>query len=262
VAPDDFRYLDPGLYENVGTVEVQLGSAIVATSGKWQLALRASAGGGLAYNQQGLAASGNPILEPFYFRGFLEGIARRPLGKHLVLGARAFIGAAGGAHVAAPKQRQMYFQGADPLQQLYNPFLRSRGSLLVGQDFHYHVPGGGGVRGIDPRASAASLASLNLELERTVLARPSAHLFNRVGIAAFTDIARQLGGTTPPISGVIKVLADAGMGIRVDHRIGDTSFTTRLDFPFYMSRPELAQDRKPGDDHVAFRWTFSFQPVF
>jgi hypothetical protein len=156
----------------------------------------------------------------------------------------------------------MYFQGADPLQQLYNPFLRSRGALLVGEDFHYHVPGGGGVRGIDRRVSAASLTSFNLEVERTVLARPSGHLFNRVGIAGFSDIAQQLGGTTPPASGVIKLLADAGVGIRADHRIGDTSFTTRLDFPLYVSRPELAQDRSPGDDQFAFRWTFSFQPVF
>jgi Peptidase family M1 domain len=262
VAPDDFRYLDRGLYENVGTIELQLGSAIVAPAGKWQLALRASAGGGLAYNEQGLDASGNPILEPFYFRGFLEGTARRSLGRHLSLGARLFTGAAGGARVAGPKQRQMYYQGADPLQQLYNPFLRSRGALLVGEDFHYHVPGGGGVRGIDQRVSAASLISLNLELERTLWERPSSKLFHRVGVAAFSDIARQLGGTTPPTTGVIRFLGDAGVGIRVDHRIGDTSFMTRLDLPLYVSRPELAQDREPGDSEVKFRWTFSFQPAF
>jgi hypothetical protein len=28
-----------------------------------------------------------------------------------------------------------------------------------------------------------------------------------------------------------------------------------------VSRPELAQDRGPGDDKVEFRWTFSFEPA-
>jgi hypothetical protein len=35
---------------------------------------------------------------------------------------------------------------------------------------------------------------------------------------------------------------------------------TRFDFPFYVSRPELAQDRQVGDQKVEFRWTFSFEP--
>ena len=41
----------------------------------------------------------------------------------------------------------------------------------------------------------------------------------------------------------IDFLGDAGLGLRADHRIGDTRFTTRFDFPLYVSRPELAQDR-------------------
>jgi hypothetical protein len=28
-----------------------------------------------------------------------------------------------------------------------------------------------------------------------------------------------------------------------------------------VSRPELAQDRSPGDDELAFRWVFSFEPA-
>jgi Peptidase family M1 domain len=261
VAVDDVRYLDPGLYDDVGTVELQLGSGVSAETGDWRLSLRSSLGGGLAYNQEGLEASGRPDLDPFYFRGSVEGTARRQLGR-FELGARLYAGAATGDQEAA-KQRQIYFQGADPLEQLTNPFLRSRGALLVGEDFHYHAPGGGGVRGADARSSAPSLVALNLELERTLIARPSAGLFSRVALAAFTDLAHSIGETTTPLTtDRIGFLADAGFGLRAAHRIGDTEFSTRFDFPLYVSQPEVAQDRGPGDDELEFRWTFSFEKAF
>jgi len=262
VATDDFRYLDRGLYDDVGTVELQSFGGVTTQSAKWQLAVRSSLGGGLAYNRDGLAASGRPELDPFYFRGQVEATARRPLGSKWNFGARAFVGAASGDHTAA-KQRQIYFQGADPLQQLRNPFLRSRGSLLVGDDFRYHSPGGAGVRGIDSRVSTGAIVALSLELDQTLVARSSARLFNRISVAAFTDLAHAIGGASQSLTGDrIRFLGDAGLGLRADHRIGDTRFTTRFDLPLYVSRPELAQDREPGDDEVEFRWTFSFEPAF
>jgi Peptidase family M1 domain len=262
VATDDFRYLDPGFYDNVGIVELQLGSRIALHTGHWQLATRTSLGGGLAYNAQGLAASGRPQLNPFYFHGSMEGTARRDLGHSLELGARAYLGAGVGSNDAA-KQRQVYFQGSDPLQQLYNPFLRSRGALLVGEDFNYHSPGGAGVRGADPHLSAAAIVALNLELEQTLLARPSSHLFNRLSLALFTDVSHGIGTTSvSPAAATIRFLGDAGVGLRAAHRIGDTEFVTRFDLPLYVSRPELAQDVNPGDDNLEFRWTFSFEPAF
>jgi hypothetical protein len=51
------------------------------------------------------------------------------------------------------------------------------------------------------------------------------------------------------------------VGLRAEHRIGDTRFVTRIDLPLFVSRPLLAQDRSPGDDQVAFRWVFSFEPA-
>jgi hypothetical protein len=60
----------------------------------------------------------------------------------------------------------------------------------------------------------------------------------------------------------IRFLMDAGLGLRAEHRIGDTRFTTRFDVPLYVSRPELAQDRQAGDNELEFRWTFSFEPAF
>ena len=106
------------------------------------------------------------------------------------------------------------------------------------------------------------IAGLTLELEGTVLARPKAKLFNRVGLALFSDLAQGLGGPVEPRLGErLGFVGDAGFGLRVDHRIGDTRFTTRLDFPLYVSRPEVAHGADPGDEDVEFRWTFSFEPA-
>ena len=262
VATDDFRYLDRGLYDEVGTVELQSFGGVTTESGKWQLALQTTVGGGLVYNRDGLAATGRPELNPFYFRGAIEGTARRPLGTQRNLAARLFVAYARGGEETA-KQRQIYLQGADPLQQLYNPFLRSRGSLLVREDFHYHSAGGAGVRGIDSHLSTGAIVALNLELDQTLVARPLAGLFSRIAVAAFTDLSHTLGGTAQPLTGDrLRFLGDAGFGLRADHRIGDTRFTTRFDFPLYVSRPELAQDLEPGDGDVEFRWTFSLEPAF
>jgi peptidase M1-like protein len=261
VAVDDARYLDPGYYDNVGTVEVQLGSGVSNEIGKWQLSLRGSAGGGLVYNRAGLAASGRPELDPFYARGYVEGLVKRAIDRKLTLGVRGYVAGATGSH-PAPKQREIYFQGSDPLAQLYNPFLRSRGALLVGEDFHYQSPGGAGIRGVDPRVSSDGVTAVNLELERTLATNSDAHLFRRVSLAAFGDVARSLGGRVQPLTGNrIGWIGDAGIGLRAQHQIGDTQFTTRIDFPLYVSQPELAQDRDPGDNHFEFRWVFSFEPA-
>jgi hypothetical protein len=262
VATDDLRYLDPGFYDDVGIVEVQLGSGVTNQSGKWQLSARSSLGGGLAYNRLGLAASGRPDLDPFYFRGFIEATSRRDLGHGLGFGARAYLGAGVGSQEAA-KQRQVYFQGSDPLEQLYNPFLRSRGALLVGDDFNYQSPGGAGVRGVDPHLSTTAIVALNLELEQALHTQPSSHLFRRVSVALFTDLSYGIGGMSQePPDGQVRFLGDAGLGLRAEHRIGDTEFMTRIDFPLYVSRPELARDQAPGDDKFEFRWVFSFEPEF
>ena len=74
------------------------------------------------------------------------------------------------------KQRQIYVQGADPLERLANPFLRSRGALLEGEDFRYQMPAGRGSRHRSPDLDAAS--SPRLELERTLVSRPKARLFS------------------------------------------------------------------------------------
>jgi hypothetical protein len=105
--------------------------------------------------------------------------------------------------------------------------------------------------------------ALSLELEHAVISRPESHLFSRVSLALFSDLAHGIGSMSQtPVGGRVRFLADAGVGLRAAHRIGDTEFVTRFDFPLFISRPELAQDRDPGDDDLEFRWTFSFEPSF
>lgn len=263
VAVDDERYVDPGYYERVGTVELALTHGVTTRSGGWGLTLDATAAGGLAYAEEGLAAAtGRADAEPLYTRVIVTGTARRPLGERFSVAARVFAGAAGGGH-GAVKQRQIYLAGADPYQQLRNPFLRSRGALFVREDVHYHAPGGAGVRGLDPRLSTTAAVAANLELERTLRNRPGGGLFNRVALAAFGDAAHAiLDGEVERPAGRIDFVADLGVGLRADHRIGALRFSTRLDLPVWVSRGELAHDVKDGAEETGFRWAFSFQPAF
>jgi hypothetical protein len=94
------------------------------------------------------------------------------------------------------------------------------------------------------------------------VSRPRARLFSRVALAAFSDLAHgfQRDADLPP-DARIRFLGDAGIGLRAEHRIGDTRFVTRFDLPLWVSRPELAQDRSAADDELAFRWVFSFEPA-
>ena len=258
---DDDRFVDPGQWDDVGIVELASETGWRNRSGKWQLASRLVLAGGLAFNQDGLS-SVRPDLDPFYFRGELDFTARRTVAKALDLGARIYGGVASGSHAAA-KQRQVYLGMSDPFTQLNNPFLRSKGSLLVGDDFAYQAPGGANVRAADFRVSAPALVAMNAELERTVRNKRNGKLFNRVGVAVFGDGAYGIGGDPQPLSGEeLRFIADAGVGLRANHRIGTTSFMTRFDFPFYLSKPEYARNDFARDNEFDFRWLVSLQAAF
>jgi hypothetical protein len=264
VRTDDPRYLDPGFYESAGTVELGLTSGIRDQSGNWLLQLRTGLDGGLVYGRPaGPALEADNAGTELYGRVSIEGTARRELGKALRVALRGF-GAATINRDQLPRQRAFFMAGADPYAQLYNPFVRSRGALLVQENINYHVPGGFGLRGFDPRLPATYGLSLNAELERALLTRERA-LFSRVALAAFGDIAMAdapLAASTLG-SADLNLFGDAGIGIRAEHRIGQTRFVTRVDFPLFVSRANLAQDRGgAGDGQARFRWLFSFQPAF
>ena len=258
---DNTAFLDPQQYIDVGIAELMTDWGIRNRSGKWQLGGKLSLGGGLVFNRDGLAAV-QPGLDQFYFRGEIEGTARREIVKKLTFAGRLYGGVATGAHTAA-KQRQVYLGSSDPFQQLYNPFLRSEGALLVIDDVPYQAPGGAGVRAANFRISGPALIAANVEFERTMLLRQKAKLFSRVSLAAFGDAAQGIGGPDQLATGEpLRFVADAGLGVRASHRIGKTSFLTRFDFPFYLSEPGYSRNDFARDDAFDFRWLFSVQAAF
>lgn len=259
---DNLRYLDPGYYDDASTVELELGWGVTDRAKDWTLGFRTSSFQGVEYNRKGLAtALGRTGVPGVYGRFTAEATAKRAIGSKGRFGIRAYGGYSTGSAGLA-KQRQIYLAGADPLEQFNNPFLRSQGALLVRPDVFYTMPGGAGLRGYDPRLSAKGALAVNLELERALVTRPQGKLFRRVAVAAFGDAGHTLADKYLRGSSPIRFLADAGVGIRAEHRIGETVFTTRADFPLFVSKPVLAQDNDPGTDKVGFRWQFSFSPAF
>jgi len=254
------RYLDPGYYDDAGTVELALSRGIRDQVGDWKLSANATVGGGLAYNRGGLqAATGRSDLDEFYGRFLLDARASRTLGGRWRVAGRFFAGASTSGSPTV-KQRQLYLAGADPMEQFSNPFLRSAGALFVRPDLYYHAPGGVGLRGFDPHLSAEAALGLSAEVERYLMDRPKGKLFRRVTIAGFGDVGQVLfdEARNRP-EGRLGTLADLGLGVRATHMVGQTLVTTRFDFPLVVSRPELAQDPTP-DGAAGFRWSFSFSP--
>lgn len=257
VTVEDERYVDPGYYEPVGTVELSLAQGVTRQAGRWALTLDASAAGGLAYAEEGLDVATGRSTDALYGRFIVGATARRPLGTRTSIGARLF---AGSVSDSAVMQRRIYLAGAGPYEQLGNPFVRSRGALFIRDELYYHTPGGAGIRGLDPRISAATAAGFSLELEHTVHRRQTG-IFNRVAIAAFGDAGVAYDESAALTGDETVFLADAGIGLRADHRIGTMRFTTRLDFPIWINRGGLAYDVEAGQEDLGFRWLFSFAPA-
>jgi hypothetical protein len=139
--------------------------------------------------------------------------------------------------------------------------------LLSGSDVHYQMPGGGGLRGLVPGTSATRLLAVNVDADRTVFRRPEQdstttrgmRLFREVRLAAFGGAA--LGNGDIPRTGTSSSLvADAGIGLKMGHRIGQTSFVTRFDVPFVVTRPRLAVSGT--DASFRFRWVVSAGAAF
>ncbi len=259
VATTDTAFLDPGYYQNAGTGEVTVYGGVSNRSGPWQLGVNASLGGGIMYDNEGPGITTNDRYDAQgYFRGFLVATARRAFDKTSV----ALRGYAGAALANDPvvKQRQIYLAGADPYEQLYNPFLRSEGALLVRPGVYYQTPGGANLRGFDPHTSSRQAYGLNLQVERTLLTRRGARLFSTVTVSLWGDAALADPPSGTEAYGALRGFYDAGLGVSASHRIGQTSFVTRFDVPLFVSQASLAQDTNPADE-VGFRWLFSFAPA-
>ncbi|HEX7024630.1 MAG TPA: hypothetical protein VF187_07415, partial [Gemmatimonadales bacterium] len=260
------RYLDPALWDGGGTVEAESWIRSEQRRGAWTVRGGVSAAGGVEYRNRGAGLSTEDAYDAQpYLRLTGEATARRDFGRYRI-GFRGYAGWVESSRRPL-KQRQLFVAGADPYQQFSNPFLRSRGALLAGADVHYHMPGGGNVRGLAAGTSATRLVAVTAEADRAVFsqaergpsARTRTRLFGEIRVAAFGDAA--LGNGDVPLPGRSAALvADAGAGIRIGHRIGPTPFVTRFDFPVVVSRPRLAAQETGGI--VRFRWVVSAEAAF
>jgi len=253
-------------HDDAGTLEGQVFVRSEARHGNWTVAAKTSLGGGLMYSEDGSGLTTTHRYDAaLYFHGTAELTARRALGKKFTTRLRAFAGVAESKDPVV-RQRLIFLAGGDPYEQLDNPYLRSDGSPLAGQDFHYQTPGGAGIRGLSPLAAANQAYALNGELEYAVLDRRSnqkAKLFRRIGLAAFGDLAFANGDLSATYgNNAVRAVGDAGVGLRINHTIGQTNFMTRFDLPLYVSRPALGVDGRHDGEEFRFRWVFSFEPAW
>ncbi len=256
VATAETNYLERTLWENAGTVEAGRLDDLrfSAWHGEWRVRLDYRVG--LTY-----AKPGGRTTDPKPFgRITAGGSLRKPVGP-FVLGVRAF----GGAYLADDPpvlQRRIPVDGADPYETLGNPLVRTQGAPLAGSDVLYHSPGNGNLRGLRPGIGGRWMVGGTLELEKILITRPRG-VFRSASIVGFGDAAlvdtlavvSTFGNGASPVS-------DAGIGVRIGLRIGDIDFPVRVEFPFFVSEPDLAHERIPGDERVGFRWLISFQPIF
>lgn len=259
VATSDMAFLDQALYENAGTFEAATHWRTERRIGTIGMRGRVDLAGGVEYRnrEQGTVTEDRYDAQP-YARLSVDAAFRRPIGARSELGLRVFGGVLA-SETDPVRQRWFYLAGADPYQQLSNPFTRSRDALLTG-DVHWHTPGGGNLRGFERDVSATALAALNLEVDRSILARPQAALFRDTRVALFGDMALSDGFFS--FSGSGRVAGDAGVGVRFTHRLGETTFVTRFDFPLFVSHPDRAVGGASGDGRFGFRWTMALSPTF
>ena len=248
-------WVDRRYYDDAGTVELTVRARLADTLGAWRPRILATIAGGYQYAND----VGQPFRDETYGRATLTAATRRAAGRAHI-GARVFAGWSVGTG-SVVRQRLIYISGADPYEQWRSPFLRTRGALFVRDGMNYTDPGGAGARGFDPHLAARQAYGLTLEVEMDLVPAGSG-LFNRIALAGFADAVAADGDLDPEGRNRMFGVGDAGPGLRIDHRLGKTSFQTRLDVPLWVSRPELAQDQGPGGATTGWRWTFSFAPSF
>jgi hypothetical protein len=246
----DLSFLDPAQYDDAGTIEAELHVRSSERRGSWLVGGRLSAAGGVEYRNHG---SGFDTEDRYdaqpYVRLVGEATARRALGGRSELGLRLFGGWVHGARDPV-HQRWFALAGADPYERLRNPFIRSTGAIFT-EDLHFHEPGGANVRGLATDVLVTALGAANLELDRSI-ARPGSALVRDIRVAGFTDWAVTNGFFTR--KGQNDLAGDAGVGLRITHTIGTTTFVTRFDFPIYVTHA----DRSIGStgNRFGFRWVF------
>ena len=231
----DARYLDRSRWADTNTAELTAWAEHVRSDDGASQRSRVELTLGDAF----APAPGQHALRGWtYARGLLDLRSAARAGAFDVRFRTVAAGTLGGG--AVPPQRRIFLSGADPYQTFANPLLRSAGSLLTRGGVHYQAPGGGGLRGFAAAASASWLVGAGVDAGYRLYERPGGGLFRAVALRAFGE-----GAWLDRAAIRRDAAADAGVGISASHRVGPTSFVTRLDFPLVVSRPAAAVAGQP-----------------
>jgi hypothetical protein len=269
VAVHDDRFVANSSWEVGGTVELPVWVERQGTIGAWQSRVRGTVTGGVEYRRpgDGVTTRTRYDMQP-WGKLALEATAHRVLTSNVTLAVRGAHASLLSADPLLP-QRRLSVAGADPYEQLANPFLRADGAPLVRGDMagHWHEAGGGNLRGFAPSLSTNHLTSVNVEVVATI-AQPNTPLLSRIALVGFGDAAR-LGGERGPggnggslalLVPVRRLLIDAGAGVRLTHLILGMRFESRLEVPFYVNDSPWAAS-EPLDRVSAKRWLMGITPV-
>jgi hypothetical protein len=260
MATTNLGYLDRRLWDDAGTVAIGPHVSTLVRRGETLLRAKLGVGFGLVYQN---TSSGTPR---YHYHGFSrlagEVSVRTPAPHGTVFGARVFAGAYLGS--ANPvRQLRISIAGADPYETFTNPFLRSRGALLVRPGFYYHAPGGANLRAFENDLGGRWAVGVNLELTRALLRRPTG-VVREAALEAFVDagVVDTLAWPSAPPRRWYTTLYDGGLGVMTRHRIRDVAWTMRVETPFVVNRWDAAADFRRGHERLAFRWQVSFSPSF
>jgi hypothetical protein len=257
MATTDLDYLDRRYWDDAGTVEG--GPWFTTAFRKGGRLWRAKIGGrlGLVYRFPGIGivSSSRYDVEPFA-RATGEVSVRAPFFLRSAVAVRLFAGGYLGEN-RPPRQRRIPLAGADPYETFTNPFVRSRGALLVRRDFHYHAPGNANLRGFSAFYGGRWAVSMNLEAVKQI--------WGNIALETFADIGvvDPLAIPSSPAGRWYTTLYDAGFGVLTRHTFGELGWTMRFEFPLIVNRYTYAADWDgPDNGPFAFRWQVSMEPTF
>jgi hypothetical protein len=259
IATREMNFLDTDLWQNAGTVEAGRLDEWDLPSGSTHWKIRLDYGSGVAYTRAAEVDGGRYDADLF-FRGTGSVSVRKRFGRFTV-GARFF---AGGylAQNDPVRQRAIPLNGADPYQSLGNPLVRTQGAPLVSDDVFYHSPGNANVRAYRPDVDGRWILAGNLEFELDAF-RKSRGLLRRASVVAFGDGAFVDTLAVPSFGGrFFTPVYDSGAGVRLWFHVGDFTFPLRVEFPFWVTEPFYAHNKKQGINRSEFRWLVSLQPIF
>ncbi|HSG49821.1 MAG TPA: hypothetical protein VLA43_18505, partial [Longimicrobiales bacterium] len=203
-----------------------------------------------------------------YVRGTLAADAVAPLPGGWSFAARFFGGLAAGLDPTdavdglrvdyAPRERMFSLGSGDPLQQMGNPLVRSRGAL----EETARTSGGGTLPGFNAGVPFPALATLVVEVApeewsprfaRSLALRPI--LFAGAGWAELPPLAL---GLEPLPAGLDDDEWVQSAGIGIEFGLRTSPVRLRADLPVWVSEPLLASSAR--DDRGGFRVQLVFDP--